>query len=163
MSIEFKRITKDNIAGALNVYNWYVLNSTATFHLDEIPQKELERMISMGHSKYESFIIVCDNEISGFCYLSQFRYKEAYDASAEITLYLNQKSIGKGIGKETLKFLENRAKTNGINNLVAVITEGNIASIKLFEKENYFKVSHLKKIGVKFGEALDVVSYQKII
>jgi len=163
MSLEFKRISKENIADALAIYNWYVLNSTATFHLEAVPQEELERMVSMGHSKYESFIIEYDNEVSGFCYLSQFRYKEAYDSSAEITLYLNQNSRGKGIGKETLKYLENKAKKNGINNLVAVITEGNSASIKLFEKDKYFKVGHLKKIGVKFGEALDVVSYQKEI
>jgi len=163
MSIEFKPITKENIPAALNIYNWYVLNSTATFHLKAVPHKELERMVSIGHSKYQSFVIEYNNEICGFCYLSQFRYKEAYDKSAEITLYLKQGCLGKGIGKTTLVYLENIAKENGINNLVAVITEGNDASIALFEKLGYFKVGHLKNIGIKFGEALDVVSYQKEI
>ena len=46
---------------------------------------------------------------------------------------------------------------------MGVITAENEASIKLFEKENYFKVGHLKNIGVKFGKELDVVSYQKEI
>ena len=163
MSIEFKPITKENIPTALNIYNWYVLNSTATFHLEAIPQEELERMVSMGHSKYQSFVIVFGNKICGFCYLSQFRYKEAYDKSAEITLYLKQEILGKGIGKTTLAYLEKIAKENGINNLVAVITEGNGASTVLFEKDGYFKVGHLKNIGEKFGKSLDVVSYQKEI
>lgn len=163
MSIEFKPITKENIPEALEVYNWYVLNSTATFHLAAVPQEELERMVSLGHNKYQSFVILFEHKICGFCYLSQFRYKEAYDKSAEITLYLNQDSLGKGIGKSTLKFLENKAKENGINNLVAVITEGNDASTVLFEKDGYVKVGHLKNIGEKFGKALDVVSYQKEI
>ena len=163
MAIEFTRLTKQNIGEALDIYNWYVLNSIATFHLEEIPKEELERMVSVGHEKYQSFIILIDSEICGFCYLSQFRYKEAYDKSAEITLYLDKNATGKGIGKTTLNYLENIAKEKGINNLVGVITAENEPSIKLFEKHNYFKVGHLKNIGIKFGKALDVVSYQKEI
>jgi phosphinothricin acetyltransferase len=163
MSIQFKPITKGNISSALNIYNWYVLNSTATFHLETIPQEELERMVSVGHSKYQSFLILFNNEVCGFCYLSQFRYKEAYDQSAEITLYLDQNATGKGLGKATLTYLEEIAKENSISNLVAVITADNSISISMFEKYNYFKVGHLKNIGVKFGKALDVVSYQKEI
>ena len=120
-------------------------------------------MVSIGHNKYQSFIIIYNNEICGFCYISQFRYKEAYDKSAEITLYLKQGFTGKGIGKTTLIYLEKIAKENEINNLVAVITEGNEASIILFEKIGYFKIGHLKNIGEKFGKTLDVVSYQKEI
>ncbi len=163
MSLQFQRITKENIAPALAIYNWYVLNSTATFHLEAVPQKELERMVSVGHSKYQSFLILYNGEVAGFCYLSQFRYKEAYDKSAEITLYLDKSATGKGIGKATLTYLEEIAKDNNISNLVAVITEDNAASIAMFEKYNYLKVGHLKNIGIKFGKPLDVVSYQKEI
>ncbi len=163
MSIRFEPITKDNITHALAIYNWYVLNSTATFHLEAIPQSELERMVSLGHQKYKSFVIYLADEICGFCYISQFRYKEAYDKSAEVTLYLRQDATGKGIGKTTLAYLEKIAKENGITNVVGVITAENSGSISLFEKAGYFKVGHLKKIGEKFEKALDVVSYQKLI
>jgi len=163
MSIEFKPITKNNIFAALEIYNWYVMNSTATFNLKEIKEEEFERMISLGHSKYQSFVILSDDEICGFCYIGQFRKKEAYDKSVEVTLYLNQGFTGKGIGKKAITFIENIAQQNDIKNLVAVITEGNLASITLFEKMGYFKVGHLKNIGEKFGKSLDVVSYQKEI
>jgi len=163
MNIEFKSINKENIVEALTIYNWYVLNSTATFHLEAIESEELERMVSVGHPKYQSFLVLFEGEACGFCYLSQFRYKEAYDKSAEITLYLDQDFTGKGVGKKTAAFLENIAKNNSISNLVAIITANNLGSIALFEKAGYFKVGHLKNIGVKFGKALDVVSYQKEI
>jgi phosphinothricin acetyltransferase len=163
MEITFKPIDKDNVVGALSIYNWYVINSTATFHLKAIAKEELERMLSLGHVKYKSFVILFDDEICGFCYLSQFRYKEAYDKSAELTVYLKQGFTGKGAGKKTLIHLEKIAKDNQIENLVAVITEGNEASIELFKKQGYFKVGHLKNIGNKFGKSLDVLSYQKEI
>ena len=163
MEISFQKITSENIIDALSIYNWYVLNSTATFHLEAIKQQELERMVSIGHPKYQSFVIKINSEIIGFCYLSQFRYKEAYDKSAEITLYLNQKATKRGVGKTTLTYLENIAKENKIENLIAVITDGNNPSIQLFKKQGYFKVGHLKNIGNKFGKSLDVLSYQKEI
>jgi len=130
---------------------------------EEVKEEEFERMISLGHSKYQSFVILSDDEICGFCYIGQFRKKEAYDKSVEVTLYLNQGFTGKGIGKKAITFIENIAQQNDIKNLVAVITEGNLASITLFEKMGYFKVGHLKNIGEKFGKSLDVVSYQKEI
>jgi len=163
MNIEFKPISKENIDQALTVYNWYVLNSTATFHIDAITRQELEQMVSIGHSKYQSYLILYGGKACGFCYLSQFRYKEAYDKSAEITLYLDKNFAGNGIGKTTISYLEKIAKAIGINNLIAVITANNLVSISLFEKYGYFKIGHLKNIGEKFGEALDVVSYQKEI
>ena len=39
MSVVFKRISVENIKEALAIYNWYVLNSTATFHLEPVVQK----------------------------------------------------------------------------------------------------------------------------
>jgi len=161
--IKFKSINKKNIKAALKIYNYYVIHSTATFHLQKIDEKEMLNMLYIDHPLYPSYLIYDDESISGFCYLSPFRKKEAYDISAEITLYLDHKFIGKGIGKSTLLHLENEAKKNGIKNLVAVITEENKSSIHLFQKNGYFKVGHLKKIGVKFGKNLDVLSFQKEI
>ena len=161
MEISFEPITNNNISEALSIYNWYVLNSTATFHIDAIEADELKKMISIGHPKYQSFVIIADTTIIGFCYLSQFRYKEAYDRTAEVTLYLDQNQTKKGIGKKVLLFLEELAKQQQIVNLIGVITEENQSSIKLFERCGYFKAAHLKKVGVKFGKALDVTWYQK--
>lgn len=163
MEIKYNRITKENIPEALTIYNWYVLNSTVTLHLKSVSQSELKRMVSIGHDTYQSYLILLDDEVCGFCYLSQFRYKEAYDKSVEITIYLKQDCRGKGVGKTTLDYLENIAKEIGLENLVAVISEGNAASIALFEKQGYFKVGHLKNIGKKFGQSIDVLSFQKEI
>ena len=163
MEIKFVPITSDNISEVLTIYNWYVLNSTATFHIDAIEADELKKMISIGHPKYQSFAIMDGNKICGFCYLSQFRYKEAYDRTAEVTLYFHHEHTGKGKGKQVLVFLENLAKQHKIVNLIGVITQENTNSVKLFERSGYFKAAHLKKVGVKFDRALDVTWYQKEI
>lgn len=161
MKIQFNRITKSNLGAVTSIYNHYVEHSTATFHLEKVTEKEMENTLLLGNSMYQSFVIIFDNQIIGFCYLGQFRKKEAYDITAEITLYIAPNFTGKKIGSKVIDFMEATAKKVGLKNLVAVITSENIGSLKLFERCGYFKCGHLKNIGIKFNKALDVISYQK--
>ncbi|MBE7441494.1 MAG: N-acetyltransferase family protein [Flavobacteriales bacterium] len=161
MNITFKPIEKNDLAEVTAIYNYYVKNSTATFHLEEVNEAEMEQTLSLNHPVYKSFVILADNQTVGFCYIGQFRKKEAYDISAEVTLYIKHDFTGKQIGKQVLDFMEKVSKQQGIKNLVGVITSENSGSLKLFERCGYFKCGHLKNIGIKFGRALDVISYQK--
>lgn len=163
MNVNFKPIEKLDLAEVTAIYNYYVENSTATFHLQAISEQEMEQTLCLEHPIYQSFVILSDDKIAGFCYLGQFRKKEAYDISAEVTLYIKPEFTGKQIGVEVLSFMEKTAKNLGLKNLIGVITSENSGSLKLFERCGYFKCGHLKNIGIKFGRALDVISYQKEI
>lgn len=163
MKINFRSIVQNDLAEVTVIYNYYVENSTATFHLQPVTEQEMEATLSLNHPVYKSFVIACDGETVGFCYLGQFRKKEAYDISAEVTLYIKSAFTGKQIGVEVLSFMEKTAREIGLKNLVGVITSENAGSLKLFARCGYFKCGHLKNIGIKFGRALDVISYQKEI
>lgn len=163
MNVTFKPIEKIDIIEIAAIYNYYVKNSTATFHLQVVTEQEVEQTLCLGHPIYQSFVVYSNSKIAGFCYLGQLRKKEAYDISAEVTLYIKPEFTGKQIGVEVLSFMEKRAKIVGLKNLVGVITSENLGSLKLFERCGYFKCGHLKNIGIKFGRTLDVISYQKEI
>lgn len=47
--------------------------------------------------------------------------------------------------------------------LIACITEGNNSSFILHEKLGFERVSHFKKVGMKFGKYLDVIDYELIL
>jgi L-amino acid N-acyltransferase YncA len=146
------------------VYDYYILNSTATFHTDLISIEELKSVILIAHPKYKSFLINYEGKTCGYCYISQYKKRQAYDRTAEITIYLKPEYFGKGIGKETLRLLEIVTKNNKeISVLIGIITGENQASIGLFEKCGFEKCAHFKKVGEKFNRLLDVVAYQKII
>lgn len=163
MEITFLPIVKQDLSEVTRIYNYYVENSTATFHLEPVTVQEMEATLLLGHALYKSFTVCVEDKIVGFCYLGQFRKKEAYDISAEVTLYIKHDFTGKKIGGEILSFMEKTAKDLSLKNLVGVITSENLGSLKLFERNGYFKCGHLKNIGIKFGRALDVLSYQKEI
>jgi len=123
----------------------------------------LKEFIPFQNKKYRSFLIKAENECYGFCYITQYKKRQAYDRTAEISLYLKSEFTGKGIGNTVLPFLEKVAKDNGISVLIGIISGDNGDSIKLFERNGYEKCGHLKQVGEKFNKILDVVSYQKII
>lgn len=159
--VTLKKLEEFDLPRCLEIYNHYVKNSTATFHLNPISLDEFINLLDYKNSNYPIKAVYVNNELIGFCYLGQFRKKEAYDITAEITLYIEPESTKNGIGPKVLFDLEKEAKAMGITNLIGVITEENQNSIKLFKRCSYVKAAHLKKVGVKFGKALDVTWYQK--
>lgn len=145
------------------VYNFYIANSTATFHTEQVDSFDMEKSLPFNHDKYKTYIIKYDKQAAGYCYIGNYKPRQAYDRTAEVTIYLMPEFFQKGIGKQALSFLEEEAKIFGFKNLLGIITAENEGSVRLFKKAGYSKVAHFKNIGEKFGRILDVVGYQKEI
>ena len=163
MKIEFPEITEPDFEFIKEVYDHYIIHSTATYYTERISVEELKGFILTGHPKYKSYLIKADNIDCGFCYLSQYKKRQAYDRTAEVSLYLKPDSTGHGIGFTALQHLEKVAAMNGISVLIGIISGDNENSIKLFEKSGYEKCAHYRQVGEKFNKILDVVAYQKIL
>lgn len=163
MSIKFEELTLEHLSEVLKIYTYYVLNTTATFHSNPLTMNEMKELVIFDNPKYKSFIILHDNIICGYVILTQHKKREAYDGTAEVTVYLKENYTGKGIGSQAVKFIEEYALTKDIHVLVATICGENNKSIGMFEKNGYEKCAHYKEVGRKFGKLLDVVAYQKII
>jgi L-amino acid N-acyltransferase YncA len=160
---EFSPVTNADLAAILAIYNHYILNSTATFHSESLSREDLEEFLFVAHPKYPSFLIRDRGEIIGYCFVTRYKKRQAYDRSAELSIYLKPGFTGKGIGLAALDQLEAAAKSAGIHVLIGTICGENHASIRLMEKAGFSRCAHMKHIGEKFGKILDVVIYQKEI
>jgi L-amino acid N-acyltransferase YncA len=161
--IEFSPVTEDDLPAVKELYDYYILNSTATFHSQKITIEELKEFLFINHPKYPSFLIKENQEILGYCFLTRYKKRQAYDRTAEVSIYLKPECTGKGIGLLAMNHLEAAAKLAGIHVLIGTLSGDNQASIRLYEKMQYKKVAHFKNIGEKFGKLVDVVVYQKEI
>ncbi len=159
----FEEIRAEHLQDVLEIYSYYVLNTTATFHDCALTADDMKHIVFFDNPKYKTFVINKDQTICGYVILHQYRPRGAYDSSAEVTVYLKPESIGKGIGNLAIQYIEEYARTIGIHVLVSAICGENTKSINLFERNGYFKCAHYKEIGKKFGQFLDVVEYQKIL
>ncbi|MBX2969405.1 MAG: N-acetyltransferase [Cyclobacteriaceae bacterium] len=163
MQVSFTPLTPGEIHEIKAIYDWYIKNSTATFHTEPVTPEQLQEFIFIKHPLYKSYLIYGDDLLAGYCFLTYHKKRPAYDRTAEISIYLKPEFAGRGIGKAALRYLEDVAKEVGLKNLVGVITGDNLSSMALFEKAGFVKCAHFKNVGEKFGKVLDVVAYQKEI
>ena len=70
--------------------------------------------------------------IIGWVSFQSFYGRPAYDATAEISIYLDAKQRGKGLGKEVLQHCIDHAPEFGIKTLLGFIFSHNEQSLKLF-------------------------------
>jgi phosphinothricin acetyltransferase len=160
----FTQINEGHLDQVLALYTYYVLNTSATFHARVLSREEMRELVFFENPNYKTYVFGPEGEsIYGYVILSQHKKREAYDGTAEVTIYLQPDCIGKGAGSRALQFIEGIARQQGFHVLVATICGENIKSITLFERNGYLKCAHYKEVGKKFGQFLDVVAYQKII
>ena len=161
--ITFEPIQEKDLPEVSEIYNHYVLNTTATFHAHKMEVEEYRGMVLFEDDKYVTYVVRDSGATVGYVQLTQHKKREAYDGTAEITVYLKPGLTRRGLGSSAIKFIEGVAREKGLHVLVATICGENAASIGVFAKNGYEKCAHYKEVGQKFGQLLDVVAYQKIL
>lgn len=106
MNLQFRDIIEDDLEIIIEIFNYYILQTIKNYRTHPLTISDLKEILQPGHSKYKSCMILENGKPCGFVYLSQFRKREAYDRTAEVTVYLSPEHTGKGIGKRSLKYIE---------------------------------------------------------
>lgn len=153
----------EDLPNILNIYNYAIVHLTATFDTEEETLEDRQNWFDNHNEKYPVIVAEMDGEVVGFSCLSPFKRKKAYSQSAEISIYTSPESQGKGIGKTLMEEIIERAKQNGLRTIIAVITSGNEASVRLHKKFGFKFAGRIKEVGYKFGQWLDVEYYQLLL
>ncbi len=143
------------------IYNQAVLRSTGTFDTEPktlAQQKEWFAKHGASHP-----VVVADESgaVLGWASVSAYSDRCAYAATAEVSVYIDEKARGKGLGGALLDGVLTAAKKAGIKQILARITEDNAVSLKLHAKRGFFEAGRLRAVGEKFGKTLDVFILQK--
>lgn len=163
MKADICEMKKEWVGQALEIYQWYVRNSTATFQISDISERDMENLLFSNDPRYGSWALLQDGRLLGYCILSQFKPREAFSRTAELTIYLSRASAGRGFGKLMLNHLETKAKERNMHSLIALVCGENEASIALFSKAGYSECARYHEVGFKFGKVLDLVCFEKIL
>lgn len=162
-NIEFIDMRDEYLPAVLDIYNYYILNTTATFHAKPLDTDGMKDILYPENKRFRSFLVMDGEAVCGYCILAPYSKREAYASTAEATIYLKHGYTRRGIGRQTLRYLESQAELGGFHTLIAVICGENKDSINLFAGAGYEKCAHYKEVGMKFGRYLDTVCYQKIL
>ena len=163
ISVTFEELREEQLKEILDIYNWYVLNSTATWHYHTLDEEEMRGLVFSADSRYGTYVIRDGDMVCGYVSVRQYKTREAYGDTAEIGIYLKPEYCGKGIGAAAVTHIEAFAREKGLHVLIASISGDNEGSVRLFEKTGYVRCAHFREVGRKFGRLLDNVALQKIL
>jgi L-amino acid N-acyltransferase YncA len=148
----------------LEIINDQILNGVALY--DYQPRTIAQQLAIFEDKLQKGFPIIVaelNNEVVGFGYYSEFRFREAYKYTVEHSVYANKNYIGKGIGNLLLTELIALAKNQGLHTMIGVIDSENESSIAFHEKFGFEKAGFIKESGFKFNRWLHSVFMQKML
>lgn len=161
--MNIQKVNKEDIKQILDIYNWYILNTTITFEIEPLTLEMFEKRIESITSKYPFYVLKEEDKVLGYGYLSYFNERAAYDITADLSLYLDHEIKSKGYGTLLLKELENWARNNNIHNIISLITEENTNSLNFHKRNGFEQCGYLKNVGIKFNKELGVYFYIKTL
>lgn len=161
--MQIRAIIPDDIATVAEIYNYYVQHTTVTFEEEDVSVAEMTRRVNLVTARYPWYVGEDDGQLVGYAYANVFKERSAYRFTVETTIYLNHTLIGKGYGTTLYQHLLTALKEQGIKNAIGVIAIPNPTSIHLHEKLGFQQVGHLKSVGWKFEQWLDVGYWQCIL
>lgn len=162
-TVTFEEVTEQHLPEIREIYNYYVMNTTISFHTEELDLDQIKSSVMNKDTRYKTYVILGNDQMMGYVLITQYKSKQAYDICGEVTIYLKPDILGKGLGKQALHFIEKIAKEQGFHTLIATICMENTRSKSLFERNGYEQCALFKEIGYKFDRKLDIGSFQKIL
>ena len=154
------KISKEDYQQVLDIYNYYIANTTYTFEIDTLNLLEFSNRIEHIKEKYPYLVIKDGDNVLGYGYLNYFNERKAYDITCDFSIYLDHKACHNGLGYKLWLALLEEAKKMGLCNIISIITLENVASINFHKKIGFKEVGKLSDVGIKFNRKLGVGFYQ---
>ena len=161
MNIVIRPFSFDDLPAILDIVNYHILHTTAVYDYDARTIDQQRTILQEKLDKNFPFLVAqVDEKIVGFGTYGEFRFKKAYQFTAEHSVYINKDFHGIGIGKLLLSNLIAIAKNRKIHTLVAVIDSENSGSVDFHKKFGFETIGVIKQSGYKFDKWLDSVLMQ---
>ena len=168
--LKIRDVKIEDAARLVEIYGPYVQNTAISFEYEVPTVAEFENRIKTITKKYPYLVCERDGKIIGYVYASPYSSREAYDWTADTSIYIDKDCRRCGAGSLLYRELEKRCKAIGIVNLLAGVAyidqEDEYLthdSPKFHLNQGYTEVAFMKAVGKKFDRWYDLKWYQKKI
>ena len=150
--VRYRNATLEDLNRIVEIYNSTIPGRMVTADT-EVVSVESRLLWFKEHSDTRPLWIVDDQEkkIMGWISFQSFYGRPAYDATAEISIYLDQSVRGRGLGKKVLGYCMERCSDLKIKTLLGFMFSHNEPSLKLFTHAGFQDWALLPNIAVLDG------------
>lgn len=144
--------TRADAADILEIYNWYVLNHTATFQITPSTLGEYEAWVDRTLECAPLFLARDgDGRLLGYACAHPWHEREAFHWDVESTIYCAPWARGAGAAGKLYAALLEALRLQGYWNVYALLADPNPASERFHEKFGFVCQGRQKRTGYKFG------------
>ena len=144
------------------IYNFYVHTSPATFDLVDVPDDRrlawFEERSALG---LPILVAEAGGQVAGWCALSPWSPKAAYDTTRDESIYIADAFRGEGVGRALLTAILEEARSIGVHVVMAGIVRCQEASIGLHRSLGFEQSALNRHMGFKLGQWHDVIYMQR--
>jgi len=158
MNYEIREMLPGDEVRVREIYRQAIESGIATFETD-LPSSEVWNASFFNDCRW--VLENGEDEVIGWCALKPVSKRDCYKGVAEVSIYFEKKSIGKGLGSILLKKLIIDSENHGFWTLQSHIFQENEFSLKFHQKNGFRTVGKREKIGKLNGEWKDVILMER--
>jgi L-amino acid N-acyltransferase YncA len=149
---------KGDLDAIVAIYNQTIPERMATADLDPIHPEQRAAWLDEHTPDHRPVWVAQDaDDVVGWLSIGPFRDRVAYDATAEVSVYVDAGRRGEGIGALLLDEAVRRAPDLRLDVLIGLIFAHNAASLALFERAGFERWGQLRGVCRLDDRVADVV------
>jgi phosphinothricin acetyltransferase len=135
-TLSYRDAARSDLAAIVGIYNSTIWSRTVTADTEPVSVESRVGWFAEHSPLRRPLWVVedADKRIVGWVSFQSFYGRPAYDATAEISIYLEESRRGKGIGRRILQHSIAAAPRLGIKTLLGFIFAHNEPSLRLFHR-----------------------------
>lgn len=162
--ITFKDASIEDLPIIVDIYNSTVPGRMVTADTEPVSVSDrLNWFHEHNPNKRPLWVVQYEGEICGWVSLQSFYGRPAYQATAEISIYLHEDFRGKGLGKKILTKVIEECPKFEVDTLLGFIFGHNKPSLELFSSFGFEKWAHLPEVATLDGVKRDLIILGKKI
>ncbi|AME24668.1 MAG: N-acetyltransferase family protein [Pseudomonadota bacterium] len=158
MTLRFRDAVLDDLPGIVAIYNSTVPSRLVTADLEPVTvESRLAWFHAHGPNARPLWVVEENGAIVAWLSFSDFYGRPAYLRTAEVSIYLHEKTRGRGLGTQLLDAALARAPELGIDTLLGFVFGHNDPSLRLFRRFQFDVWGTLPRVAVLDGIERDLV------
>ncbi|WP_118181251.1 GNAT family N-acetyltransferase [Paraburkholderia phosphatilytica] len=158
MTLPYRDATLDDLPAIVAIYNSTVPSRDVTADLEPVSvESRVAWFHAHGPKTRPLWVVEEGGQMIAWLSFSDFYGRPAYQRTAEVSIYLDERARGKGLGRQLLAAALDKAPGLGIDTVLGFIFGHNVASLRLFRSFGFADWGTLPRVAVLDGVERDLV------
>ena len=162
--MNIRRAQRTDVPAMREIFNEVLRNSNSIYREEEVTLEEryawFDEKLEHGFPIFGAYE---GDHLIGYAGYGTWRAAQGYRKSVELTIYVDQKRRGKGIGSKLMQTIIEHAKADGYHVMIGAIDAANQQSIEFHKRFGFVEVARMPEVALKNDQWLTLIFMQKLL